>query len=112
MEHSEGAIMITKYNKVIRDKIPEIIEDSGKKGIVTQLTDKEFLPELEKKLKEEIQEYLSSRDIEELADVIEIINRILELREIGREELERIRLEKILKRGGFRNNLFLIEVKT
>jgi len=103
--------MITTYNKVIRDKIPEIIEDSGKKRIVKQLTDEEFLPELEKKLKEEVQEYLLSRDIEELADVIEIINRILELRQIDLVELNNVRLEKLKERGGFDKNFFLLEVR-
>ncbi len=103
--------MITTYNKVIRDKIPEIIEDSGKKGIVKQLTDEEFLPELEKKLNEEVNEYLSSGEIEELADIIEIINRILELRNVGRKDFDTIRLEKMKTRGGFDRNYYLLEVR-
>ena len=111
MEHSEGAIMITTYNKVIRDKIPEIIVDSGKKGIVKQLTDEEFLPELEKKLHEEITEYLSNRELEELADVFEVIHRILKLRNVSVEEMESIRSKKFLKRGGFEKNYFLLEVR-
>ena len=48
--------MTTIYNKAIRDKIPELIENSGKRGIVKQLSDEEFLPELEKKLNEEVNE--------------------------------------------------------
>ena len=108
---SEGTYMIKIYNKAIRDKIPEIIEKSGKTGIYRQLTDEEFLSELEKKLNEEIQEYFSSRSMEELADMIEIIYRIIELRNIDKEELEKIRLEKMRKNGGFKKNLFLLEVK-
>ena len=80
---SEEAITITTYNKAIRDKIPEIIEDTGRKGIVKQVTDEEFLPELEKKLHEEITEYLSNRELEELAEVFEVIYRILKLRNIN-----------------------------
>ncbi len=111
MEHSEGAIMKTIYNKVIRDKIPVIIEDAGRKGIVKQLTDEEFLPELETKLHEEITEYLSSRELEELADVFEVLYRILELRNVSVEEMKSIRSEKLQKRGGFEKNYFLLEVR-
>jgi len=100
-----------KYNKAIRDRIPEIIQNSGKNGKVIQLTDEEYLPELEKKLDEEVQEYFSSRSIEELVDLIEIIYRIIELRKIQKKEFEEIRLGKLQQRGGFKNNLFLIEVK-
>ena len=103
--------MTKTYNKVIRDKIPEIIGDSGKKGIVKQLTDEEFLPELEKKLHEEITEYLSNRDLEELADVFEVIYRILELRNVSLEVMKSIRSEKLQKRGGFKKNYFLLEVR-
>jgi len=108
---SEGTYMITIYNKAIRDKIPEIIKKSGKTGIFRQLTNEEFLSELEKKLNEEIQEYFLNRSIEEFADMIEIIYRIIELRNIDKEEFEKIRIEKMRKNGGFTKNLFLLEVK-
>jgi len=103
--------MTTTYNKAIRDKIPELIENSGKRGIVKQLSDEEFLPELEKKLNEEVNEYLSSGDIEELVDITEVINRILELRNVCRKDFNSIRLEKMKTRGGFYRNYFLLEVK-
>jgi predicted house-cleaning noncanonical NTP pyrophosphatase (MazG superfamily) len=103
--------MTTIYNKAIRDKIPELIENSGKRGIVKQLSDEEFLPELEKKLNEEVNEYLSSMDIEELVDIIEIVNRILELRNVSRKDFDSIRLEKMKNRGVFDSNYFLIEVR-
>ncbi|MCW3990306.1 MAG: nucleoside triphosphate pyrophosphohydrolase [Candidatus Bathyarchaeota archaeon] len=103
--------MTTTYNKAIRDKIPELIENSGKRGIVKQLSDEEFLPELEKKLNEEVNEYLSSGDIEELVDITEIINRILELRNVSRKDFESILSEKRKNRGAFDSNYFLIEVR-
>ncbi|MBL7079930.1 nucleoside triphosphate pyrophosphohydrolase [Candidatus Bathyarchaeota archaeon] len=103
--------MTTTYNKAIRDKIPELIENSGKRGIVKQLTDEEFLPELEKKLNEEVNEYLSSGDIEELVDITEIVYRILELRNVSRKDFDSIRLEKRNTRGVFDRNYFLIEVR-
>ena len=98
-----------KYGKAIRDKIPEIIRASGENCIVETLTNDEFLLELEKKLREEVEEYLQSKSPVELADMIEVIYRILELRQITLEELDQIRLEKSEKRGGFKNNLYLVE---
>ena len=98
-----------KYNKAVRDKIPDIINESGANCIVETLSDEQFLPEMEKKLREEVEEYFKSRSPVELADVIEVIYRIVELRNISREELEEMRIEKLETRGGFKKNLFLIE---
>ncbi len=102
--------MVHIYNKAIRDKIPEIIEASGKKYKITSLKDKEFLLELGKKLMEEINEYYKSKSPEELADILEVIFRIAELKGISQKELEKIQKDKKEKRGGFSKNLFLIEI--
>ena len=98
-----------KYNKAIRDRIPEIIKESGMDCVVKTLTDDEFLQEMEKKLKEEVDEYLENKTVEELADILEVIHRILELKNINKSELEKIRITKAQKRGAFKNNLYLIE---
>jgi len=98
-----------KYNKVVRDKIPEIIAESGKKSNIKQLDDTSFLAELEKKLIEEVNEYSESKDVEELADLLEVIYRISELRGVNSDELEKIRRDKAEKRGKFASNLFLID---
>ena len=98
-----------KYNKVVRDKIPEIIEESGKKYSLKHLDDTSFLAELEKKLIEEINEYSESKDVEELADLLEVIYRISELRGVNSDELDEIRKDKAEKRGKFDSNLFLID---
>ena len=98
-----------KYFKAIRDKIPDIIRESGYDCVVKVISDEEFLCEMEKKLKEEVKEYFESRSIIELADVIEVVYRIAELRGKDVDELERIRIDKLEKRGGFSKNLFLIE---
>jgi len=100
-----------KYNKVIRDKIPEIITDSGKKYSLKQLDDASFLTELEKKLIEEVNEYAESKDVEELADLLEVIYRISELRGVSMGELDKVRKDKSEKRGKFANNLFLIDIE-
>jgi predicted house-cleaning noncanonical NTP pyrophosphatase (MazG superfamily) len=100
-----------KYNKVVRDKIPEIIAESGKKSNIKQLDDTSFLAELEKKLIEEVNEYTESKDIEELADLLEVIYRISELRGVNSDELDKIRKNKAEKRGKFASNLFLIDTE-
>jgi predicted house-cleaning noncanonical NTP pyrophosphatase (MazG superfamily)/quercetin dioxygenase-like cupin family protein len=94
--------------KAVRDRIPEIIRDSGRECAVKELSDPEFLVELEHKLGEEIAEYLESKEVEELADIIEAIYRIAELRGFSKEALESLRLKKKQERGGFENNLFLL----
>ena len=97
------------YDKAVRDKIPDIIKKSGNSCNVKKLSDDEFLPELEKKLREEVEEYLKSKSVEELADAIEVIYRIAELKGISNEKLDMLREEKANKRGKFNDNLFLID---
>ena len=100
---------MTKYDKGIRDKIPEIIQKDGYSCNVKTLSDEKFLVELEKKLSEEIIEFQNDKNPEELADILEVIYRIAKLRGISKEELEKIRLDKVEKRGAFEENLFLID---
>ena len=78
------------YNKLVRDKIPDIIEKSGKKAITTVLNDEEYLTELDRKLNEERTEYQQDKSIEELADMLEVIYAITVARGYSVEELERI----------------------
>jgi len=102
---------LIKYNKAIRDKIPEIIAESGKKYNLKQLNDESFLAEIEKKLIEEVNEYSKSKDVEELADLLEVIYRISELKGVSSDELDKIRIDKAEKRGKFASNLFLIDAE-
>ena len=98
---------MTKYDKAIRDKIPEIIEKDGFSCNVETMSDEKFLVEMEKKLSEEVVEYQNSKNPEELADILEVIYRIAKLKGISKEQLEKIRLNKVEKRGAFEDNLFL-----
>ncbi len=100
---------MTKYNKAIRDNIPEIIQKSGKSCNVKILPDEQFLVEIEKKLSEEIAEYQNDKKPEELADILEVIYKIAQLKGISEEELEKIRIKKLEERGRFEKNLFLID---
>lgn len=96
------------YNKAIRDNIPQIILKSGSKCHYKILSDEDFLPHLEQKLHEELEEYDVSKSLMELVDIIEIIYRIAEISNVSKEELEKMRIDKREKRGGFNKNLFLI----
>ncbi len=97
------------YNKAIRDKIPEIIRESGEKCNIQTLSDEKFLVEIEKKLSEEVTEYQNDKNPEELADILELIYRIAQLKGISKQELEQIRIKKLQDRGGFDKNLFLTD---
>lgn len=98
------------YNKLVRDKIPEIIAKDNRKPITTILNNKDYLIELNRKIQEEVQEYLESNNIEELADIVEVIYGILDAKNVSIEEFENIRKIKVQKRGAFKEKIFLEKV--
>ena len=97
------------YNKAIRDKIPKIIEKDGHTCNIKTLSDEEFLVQIEKKLSEEVEEFQNDKNPEELADILEVIYRIAQLRGISKEKLEEIRIKKVEERGAFDKNLYLVD---
>ena len=97
------------YNKAVRDKIPKIIKDSGMGCDFKKISDSEFLAELEKKIMEEIKEYEESKNVEELADILEVTYRIAALRGLDEKKLNKIRQQKAASRGKFNDNVFLIK---
>ena len=103
------------HNKLVRDRIPEIIEATGKKYTTRVLNDKEYIDELKKKSFEELQEYVETDTkedaIEELADVLEIMHALAEYHGSSMEEIEEVRRSKAAKRGGFKEKIYLIEVE-
>ena len=96
-----------KYNKLVRDKIPEIIEADGRKCNVEVLSDDDFLKYLNCKLSEETNEYQESGNVEELADLEEVLRAILKAKGISYEDFEKIRIGKVEKRGAFDRKLLL-----
>lgn len=98
------------YRKLVRDKIPEIIENAGKTCVTEVLSDMEYLQMLDMKLKEELQEYYQDKNLEELADLMEVIFAVAEARGYTIEELEQVRKKKADERGGFKKKIFLKEV--
>lgn len=99
-----------KYDKLIRDRIPEIIEKSDKEAITDVLDDHTFKQYLDDKLSEELQEYLASDNVEELADLVEVVYAILKHKKVSLIEFEDIRMKKVLERGTFDKRLRLKEV--
>ncbi|NYF25880.1 nucleoside triphosphate pyrophosphohydrolase [Sporosarcina sp. JAI121] len=103
------------YNKLVRDRIPEIIELSGKTYNTRLLTEDEYIIEINKKMHEELAEYEGTETpddaIEELADLLELIHASLAHYGASFEDLEKVRIEKAEKRGGFDEQIFLIDVQ-
>ena len=99
-----------QYNKLVCDKIPQIIEHTGKACNIEILTTEQYVDKLNEKLLEEVMEYLESGAIEELADISEVIITILKHNNMCAGDLENIRLEKLKNRGGFEKRVLLKEV--
>ena len=100
-----------EYNKLVRDKIPEIIvADNGKTCVTRIMEDDEYLESLNTKMQEELKEYLESGEVEELADLEEVLRAILDIKNVSYEEFEKIRNAKVDKRGAFKKKIFLESV--
>lgn len=94
-------------NKLVRDKIPEIIEADGRTCKTHILSDEEYLSALEEKLNEEVAEYQKDKNLEEMADVLEVLQAICIARGYTLEELDALRKKKADERGGFNKKIFL-----
>lgn len=102
--------MTKHYNKLVRDRIPEIIGRTGGSCETEILSEEDYLLYLDAKLSEELGEYQQSKSPEELADLLEVIYALASARGCSREELEGIREEKKEKRGGFEERILLLRV--
>lgn len=100
-----------EYNKLVRDRIPAIIEAGGETPITRILEEAEYLRCLEQKLDEETAEYHESRSLEELADILEVVYALAEAGGHSREELMSAYQAKHDARGGFSKKIFLISKK-
>lgn len=98
-----------KYNKLIRDKIPEIIKEKGGNPIFHIATGPEYWNKLKEKLAEEVGEFQESESKEEMADILEVIDTIIACKKFNKEELETIKLKKYKERGGFLKKIILDE---
>lgn len=95
------------YNKLVRDKIPELIEQSGKQCVCSILSKDDYIRMLDQKLNEELAEYQESKSMEELADLLEVMSAVANARGSSMEEVEKIQLAKKEIRGGFEKRILL-----
>ncbi len=100
-----------QYNKLVRDKIPEIIKKDGFVPITHFALDEEYLQKLKEKLKEETQEFIENNSEEELADLLEIIYALCYFKRIKNSSLEKSRKNKAKERGAFKKRIILEEIK-
>lgn len=99
------------FYKLVRDRIPEIIEADGKTCVYETLSDEAYIRLLDQKLNEELAEYQESKSLEELADLLEVIQAVVRARGWTLDELERVRADKAAERGGFEKKILLTAVK-
>ena len=96
------------YNKLVRDKIPELIEAKGERAVLRILEAEEYRRCLEDKLDEEVTEFHRDRNLEELADILEVVYALADTLGASRQELMDAYDKKHQKRGGFSRRVFLI----
>ena len=98
------------YNKLVRDKIPDIILKDHCLPTTRILDDKEYIEELNKKLMNEVKVYLEEENVEDMVDILEVIRAILDFKGTSYEEIEEKRIKKLKKRGGFKDKVYLEKV--
>lgn len=98
------------YHKLVRDHIPDIIKADGKTCVTEILPDEQYLEMLDAKLSEELAEYQESKSLEELANLLEVIQAVVNARGWTWEQLEQVRANKATKRGGFEKKILLKKV--
>ncbi|MFA5031337.1 MAG: nucleoside triphosphate pyrophosphohydrolase [Patescibacteria group bacterium] len=100
------------HRKLVRDRIPEIIEKNGDEVYTKILTLKQYQRELKKKIAEEAKEVIKAKTktdvIEELADILECVDTLSESYGVPRYALERTQREKRARRGGFKKRIYLL----
>ena len=102
--------MINSYNKLVRDKIPEIIEKSGNKCVIDILNDQEYLKKLDQKINEELLEFREEYSLEELCDLLEVLFAIAKVKGYSDHDIALMREQKNQKRGAFDKKILLKEV--
>ena len=97
------------YNKLVRDKIPEIIKRSGGRPKIHIADDKEYWVELKEKLREETNEFLATEDPEEFADILEVLDAMFAHLGLTEKYVKTLQAKKAKERGGFKKRIILEE---
>jgi len=103
--------MKTTYNKLVRDKIPQIIEKSGRKQKSRKMDDEEYLDALINKVVEEIEEYRESQNEQELADIYEVLDCIVKFKDLEQMHIDYLQIKKKESGGSFTGRILLEEVE-
>lgn len=103
--------MKMKYNKLVRDRVPELIEESGRKQVSRTLNEVEYEQALMDKIVEEIEEYRISKNEEEIADIYEVLDCLVKLKDYEPMHIDYLRLIKREARGSFHKRILLEEVE-
>jgi len=98
-----------KYNKLVRDKIPEIIKKKGEKVISHIATDSEYWHKLKEKFLEEFEEFKKDENIEEFADLMEVANAIADYKGFDKTDIEKVKKKKVEEKGKFEDRIVLDE---
>ncbi len=103
--------MTRTYDKLVRDRIPAVIEENDERAVTHVADEAEYNRRLAEKLDEEVAEFHESGETAELADVLEVVYALADSIGISPDELERIRAEKADQRGGFEDGIVLEDVE-
>jgi predicted house-cleaning noncanonical NTP pyrophosphatase (MazG superfamily) len=98
------------YNKLVRDKIPQVIKQASKEPITYVATDEEVKPLILQKLIEELDEFKATPNEEELADILEVIDGIAYAFNLDMEKVLAVKADKLNERGGFKERIILEKV--
>jgi predicted house-cleaning noncanonical NTP pyrophosphatase (MazG superfamily) len=99
-----------KYDKLVRDKIPEIIKADNKNPIIHTADKKEYWKKLKEKLTEEVNEFLKESNEEEFADILEVLHAISDFKNFDKNKVNQIKKAKATKRGRFKDKIILERV--
>lgn len=98
-----------KYNKLVRDKIPEILKNKGIKPKIHIADDPEYFEALKNKLKEEVDEFFRESNEEEIVDILEVVDAIIDYKNFKKEDLKFIKVNKANDKGRFNSRIILEE---
>ncbi len=98
-----------KYNKLVRDKIPENIRKKGEKAITHVASGAEYWRKLKEKFLEEFEEFKKDESIEEFADLMEVIDAVADYKKFNKKKVLKVRKKKATEKGKFKKRIILDE---
>ncbi len=98
-----------KYHKLVRDKIPGIIKKNGGTLLIHVADEKEYWQKLKEKLLEEVEEFCKDENVEEFADMLEVLDAIADYKDFKKSDVEKIKIKKAGERGKFKEKIILDE---